>query len=226
MNQEAETEHGRGKRWLLVVVAFMVVWSQDAMGQLREGDIRSVGNGTWEESGIWERWNGAAWIPLLPGEYPGSQSLPESRVVIQHQVLIPLGEAIYVASVQAEQGKNLQVEGELVIGKQQAQSNTAAITKKQGGFAIAGVYPNPLIGQQGGRAWIRLHLNQGQQHQQVRLWIADESGQVVRALPPLREVAAGEHDVAVEFGDLPSGNYLLVAECNGERCARQVVVAQ
>lgn len=226
MNQKSELQQAGVKRWLLAIVMLMMIWIHEGRGQLREGDIRSVGNGTWEEARIWEQWNGAAWIPLLPGEYPGGKSLPEARVVIKHEVVIPLGEAIYVASVQSEQGENLQVDGELVIGKQQGEPSTRTIATEQGGFSIAGLYPNPLIGQQGGRAWMVLRVSEGQHYQPVRLWIADESGQVVRTISPIEELTAGEHKVPIELGDLPSGNYLLVAESAGERHSCQVVVVQ
>lgn len=71
-----------------------------------------------------------------------------------------------------------------------------------------------------------LRVSEGQHYQPVRLWIADESGQVVRTISPIEELTAGEHKVPIELGDLPSGNYLLVAESAGERHSCQVVVVQ
>lgn len=237
MNQQDESTQKSCRRWVEVMaLVLLLTWYQEANGQGKEakelhvGDVRSVKGGVWEESMIWERWNGQRWIPLLPGEFPGGNGLLEARVVIEHPIVIPQGQAIYVQSVRAEDGENLQVDGELVIGTQEAVqptgTTTTASNPEQIGFAITAVYPNPSIVRHGSRTRVVIETEEGRWYQQIRLWIANESGQIVRAIQPLNGVAAGRYEIEIDLEELASGNYLLIAEGNGQKRSRQLVVVQ
>lgn len=216
--------------WGLLFGAWQQAVAQ-SVTELRIGDLRTTGAGLWGESWVWEQWNGKGWIPLLPGEFPGSRTLLEARVVIEHHVVIPAGQTIYLESVSAERGENLQVDGELIVGKREADGmhepiTTGASREAQAGFGIASVYPNPVVGRQGNQTRVVIEVLQGKRYDKVTLLLADESGQVIRHMDALREVMAGRYEIQIEVGDIPSGNYLLVAEADGVRRSRQIVVVQ
>jgi hypothetical protein len=96
------------------------------------GDYRSTGSGNWTNAGVWEVFNGTAWVPATtyPGQLPGTND-----VLIRGGNTIRLGSTIPNGILALRVGDGVGATDTLEVNNN-AELNTPLIDLQTGGFAI------------------------------------------------------------------------------------------
>ncbi len=214
-----------------IVLSNSAIAQGETTGETTMREVRTIKPGRWDDPDIWERWNGAAWTPLLPGQFPGCPSLKQVRVVVEHPVVVPYGYIYQVSQVVATATQNLQVEGELIadlatdyIDSSYLRNDPSVVAEREteSGLRLGGAYPNPVIAKNGLTTLVNFTIDPDKSYPWVRISLFNERGVEVRTVAEYPNIPSGRYTMKIDLSDLPSGNYHVVLDAPGVRRSRLI----
>ena len=154
-------------------------------------DFRSIGDGLWNDSQIWEKNEAGVWLKPVDGIYPGERHNRDANVIIGEGSTITIGkdEIVNINSLYINCGRVV-VEGTLIIGAgtndpEDPNTSLGDTLIQNPSNPIAGNapqllqnVPNPLAPQFGYETTIKFYLDK--QYSHARVSIFDQLAHIVR----------------------------------------------
>jgi hypothetical protein len=211
---------------IILLFAFAAIISSPPLLAQAQTNFRSVGDGVWSNSQIWEENQSGVWLKPVDGVYPGERHNRDVDVTVEDGGTITIGkdEVVQINSLSVINSR-LVVEGSLIVGPSQNDPNDPSIENSttsdsistnpvilnsDSGPQLLQNVPNPLAPQFGYETTIKFYLDK--QYSHVRVGIYDQLAHLIRNVSDEQNPSAGWHSIMVRLDGIQSGTYPLVLE--------------
>ena len=225
------------KHIILFFALVATAYSSPLLAQTQT-NFRSVGNGIWSDSQIWEENEAGVWLKPVNGIYPGERHNRDVDVTVADGSTITIGkdEIVQINSLSIFDSR-LVVEGTLIVGPSNndpndpeidnpsisdpLNTNPVILSDDMGPQLLQNV-PNPLAPQFGYETTIKFYLDK--QYAHVRIGIYDQLAHLVRGVFDELNPSEGWHTIVVRLDGIQSGTYPLVLELPNTILRRMIMV--
>lgn len=217
---------------IAIFLALGAILSASPLFAQTPSPFRSVTDGIWTDSHIWEKNESGVWLKPVEGMYPGERHNRNVDVTINDGSTVTIGvnEVVQINSLCILNGRVV-VEGTLIVGPSKDdptdpvtgdEGNTDPIVTKNDSAdpviitdntlipQLMQNVPNPLAPQFGYETTIKFYLDKPYSH--VRLAIYDQLSHMIKSVFDEQNPATGWHTIRVRLDGIQSGSYPMVLE--------------
>lgn len=223
------------KKMKRIIIFLALAAASSSLSAQTQPDFRSVGNGIWSDSKIWENNEAGVWLKPASGIYPGERHNREANVMVGDGSTVTIGkdEVIRINSLSINGGRVV-VEGTLIIGPVSDDPEDPHIIASDTlipnpSTPIVEVkpqllqnVPNPLAPQFGYETTIKFYLDK--QYSNARVTVFDQLAHIIRKVFDEQNPSTGWHTVKVRLDGIQSGTYPLVLELPDAILRRMIMV--
>lgn len=229
---------------IAIFLALGAIISASQLFAQTSSPFRSVADGIWTDSHIWEKNESGVWLKPVEGMYPGERHNRNVDVTINDgsTVTITENEVVQINSLCILNGRVV-VEGTLIVGPSKDDPNDPVSGDEENSDPIVTNnghtdpviiadntilpqllqnVPNPLAPQIGYETTIKFYLDKSYPH--VRLAIYDQLSHMIKSIFDEQNPSTGWHSIRVRLDGIQSGSYPMVLELPNTMLRKMITV--